>query len=196
MSSANWSTFNGKQDALVSGTNIKTINGNSVLGSGNLLLGAPLTRQEFSFSGAQTFTLSSTPSDIYAVFVDGQELNSSQYSFSGTTLTIADTLETNDKINILYTPASVGVLEYYTKAQIDSFLTNSNIESIIGQASGSISGYLSSTDWTTFNNKQNALTLTSNNFSGAATLVGSTLNIPNYEGFKFLVLECELNFLK
>lgn len=183
LSSANWSTFNGKQDALVSGTNIKTINGNSVLGSGNLLLGAPLTRQEFSFSGAQTFTLSSTPSDIYAVFVDGQELNSSQYSFSGTTLTIADTLETNDKINILYTPASVGVLEYYTKAQIDSFLTNSNIESIIGQASGSISGYLSSTDWTTFNNKQNALTLTSNNFSGAATLVGSTLNIPNYEGF-------------
>lgn len=30
------STWNGKQDALISGTNIKTINGNSVLGSGNL----------------------------------------------------------------------------------------------------------------------------------------------------------------
>jgi hypothetical protein len=36
LSSANWSTFNGKQDALVSGTNIKTINSTSLLGSGNI----------------------------------------------------------------------------------------------------------------------------------------------------------------
>lgn len=50
----------------------------------------------------------------------------------------------------------------------------------ITQASGSASGYLSSTDWTTFNNKQNAITLTTTGSSGAATLVGATLNIPNY----------------
>jgi hypothetical protein len=41
-------------------------------------------------------------------------------------------------------------------------------------------GKLSSTDWTTFNNKQNAITLTTTGTSGAATLVGATLNIPNY----------------
>ena len=41
-------------------------------------------------------------------------------------------------------------------------------------------GYLSSTDWTKFNNKQDALTLTTTGTSGAATLVGSTLNIPIY----------------
>jgi hypothetical protein len=35
----NFNTFNGKQAALVSGTNIKTINGNSLLGSGNLVVG-------------------------------------------------------------------------------------------------------------------------------------------------------------
>lgn len=35
---ASASTWNGKQDALVSGTNIKTINGSSVLGSGNLTI--------------------------------------------------------------------------------------------------------------------------------------------------------------
>lgn len=40
LSSANWSTFNGKQDALVSGTNIKTINSTSILGSGNLVVAA------------------------------------------------------------------------------------------------------------------------------------------------------------
>jgi hypothetical protein len=50
----------------------------------------------------------------------------------------------------------------------------------IQQASGSQNGFLSSTDWTTFNNKQNTLTLTTSGTSGAATLVGSTLNIPNY----------------
>jgi predicted heme/steroid binding protein len=50
----------------------------------------------------------------------------------------------------------------------------------ITQATSSTSGYLSSTDWNTFNNKQNALTLTTTGSSGAATLVGATLNIPNY----------------
>jgi hypothetical protein len=39
---------------------------------------------------------------------------------------------------------------------------------------------LSSTDWTTFNNKQNAITLTTTGSSGASTLVGATLNIPTY----------------
>jgi hypothetical protein len=36
LSSTDWSTFNGKQAALVSGTNIKTVNGTSLLGSGDL----------------------------------------------------------------------------------------------------------------------------------------------------------------
>jgi hypothetical protein len=40
LSSANWTTFNSKQDALVSGTNIKTINSTSILGSGNLVIAA------------------------------------------------------------------------------------------------------------------------------------------------------------
>jgi hypothetical protein len=36
LSSADWTTFNGKQAALVSGTNIKTVNGNSLVGSGDV----------------------------------------------------------------------------------------------------------------------------------------------------------------
>lgn len=51
----------------------------------------------------------------------------------------------------------------------------------IAQSSGSTNGYLSSTDWNTFNNKQNALTLTTTGTSGAATLVGGVLNIPQYQ---------------
>ena len=38
LSASDWIVFNEKQDALVSGTNIKTINGSSVLGSGNLVV--------------------------------------------------------------------------------------------------------------------------------------------------------------
>ena len=47
-------------------------------------------------------------------------------------------------------------------------------------ATTSVNGYLSSTDWTTFNNKQGTITLTTTGTSGAATLVGATLNIPQY----------------
>jgi hypothetical protein len=52
----------------------------------------------------------------------------------------------------------------------------------IPQSSALQDGYLSSTDWTVFNAKQNALTLTTTGTSGAATLVGATLNIPQYSG--------------
>jgi hypothetical protein len=42
LSTTDWSTFNSKQAALVSGTNIKTVNGNSLLGSGNVNIGPKL----------------------------------------------------------------------------------------------------------------------------------------------------------
>jgi hypothetical protein len=52
----------------------------------------------------------------------------------------------------------------------------------IPTASASNRGLLSSANWTTFNNKQDAITLTTTGTSGAATLVGSTLNVPQYAG--------------
>jgi hypothetical protein len=52
----------------------------------------------------------------------------------------------------------------------------------ITQSSGSQNGYLSSTDWTTFNSKQNAITLTTTGTTGAATFISDTLNIPQYQG--------------
>jgi hypothetical protein len=80
-----------------------------------------------------------------------------------------------------------------------SITNNTTIpELTINAASASVPGYLTSADWTTFNNKfafsdttslnlttrfaskQNNLTLTTTGTSGAATLVGATLNIPQY----------------
>jgi hypothetical protein len=58
--------------------------------------------------------------------------------------------------------------------------TSGTITIAIATASGSQNGLLSSTNWTTFNNKQNAISLTTTGTSGAATFVSNTLNIPNY----------------
>jgi len=49
-------------------------------------------------------------------------------------------------------------------------------------ASATNRGALSSADWTTFNNKQSAITLTTTGTSGAATFSSNTLNIPQYQG--------------
>ena len=56
LSSTDWNTFNSKQDLLTSGTNIKTINGLSVLGSGNLVVSASAagsnTQVQYNNSGS------------------------------------------------------------------------------------------------------------------------------------------------
>jgi hypothetical protein len=58
LSSADWSTFNGKQAALVSGTNIKSVNGTTLLGSGDLTtLGYTLSVQALTSSPADGATI-------------------------------------------------------------------------------------------------------------------------------------------
>jgi hypothetical protein len=49
-------------------------------------------------------------------------------------------------------------------------------------ATSSVNGYLTSANWTTFNDKQAPITLTTTGTSGAATFVSNTLNIPQYSG--------------
>jgi len=58
--------------------------------------------------------------------------------------------------------------------------SSGNITLNIPTASATNRGVLSTTDWSTFNNKQNKLKLTTNNTSGAATFSNDTLNIPTY----------------
>jgi hypothetical protein len=58
--------------------------------------------------------------------------------------------------------------------------SSGNITINIPTASATNRGALSAADWTTFNSKQGAITLTTTGTSGVSTLVGNTLNIPNY----------------
>lgn len=51
----------------------------------------------------------------------------------------------------------------------------------ISLATAGQSGYLSSTDWNNFNNKQNIVSLTTLGTSGASTFIANVLNIPQYQ---------------
>jgi ribosomal protein L35AE/L33A len=81
LSSANWTTFNSKQDALVSGTNIKTVNGTSLLGSGNITTGTgTVTSVGLSVSvAAFTLTAASNPITTSGTFTIGAAGDSTQY---------------------------------------------------------------------------------------------------------------------
>jgi len=78
-----------------------------------------------------------------------------------------------------YQPAGTYVTSITGTSPISS-TGSTSVAISIAQATTTTSGYLSSTDWNTFNNKQGAITLTTSGGSGAATLIGNTLNIPNY----------------
>lgn len=54
-------TVSGKQDALVSGTNIKTVNGYSILGSGNISVGGGAGVWNYT-EGTETLDISETSS--------------------------------------------------------------------------------------------------------------------------------------
>jgi hypothetical protein len=103
--------LSGKQDVLISGTNIKTLNGDSILGSGDIVVtggggGANSVNLRYEttwVSGTQQFT---TPTDYLSVsnvIVQGVSLSGSQYSLQGTNqVTILDTLNANDYVVIIY----------------------------------------------------------------------------------------------
>jgi hypothetical protein len=152
LSSTDWNTFNNKQAALT----LTTTNNSGA----STLVGATLNVPEYTLSGlggvptTRTITINGTTQDLSA----------------------------NRTYNV-GTVTSVGLTTSTTGVTIGSTpVTGSgNITIDIATASGSTIGLLSASDWTTFNNKQATITLTTSGSSGAATLVGSTLNIPQYQ---------------
>lgn len=87
----------------------------------------------------------------------------------------------SDWVNAAYTPG-IALTDISATSPVAYTINSGKAVISMPVANGTTNGYLSSSNWTTFNNKQNALTLTTTGTSGAATLVGSTLNIPQYSG--------------
>lgn len=90
LSSTDWSTFNNKQAALVSGTNIKTVNSTTLLGSGNLAVQDVLvsgtnikTINGSSILGAGNLVVSGTPAGAagYVQFNDGSAFSGSAFFY-------------------------------------------------------------------------------------------------------------------
>ena len=103
--------------------------------------------------------------------------------------TTASTLQTARTINgvsfdgsanITITANTTNALTINSPLTGTSFNGGSAVSIGIQTASATLSGSLSNIDWSIFNNKQNAISLTTNNSSGASTFVGNVLNIPNY----------------
>ncbi len=72
---------------------------------------------------------------------------------------------------VLTMNAATGSVNGYLSST--DFTTFNNKQNALSNASGSVSGILTSTDWTTFNNKQNALTLTTTGTSSGNRWHGS-----------------------
>lgn len=151
ISSATQTALDAKQNTLVSGTNIKTIEGQSILGSGNI----DLSKSDVGLGNVDNTSDADKPiSTATQTALDGKENTitagtTSQY-FRGD-----KTFQTLDK-------SAVGL---------------GNVDN-----TSDANKPVSTATQTALNAKQDTLTLTTTGTSGAATLVGSTLNIPQYSG--------------
>ena len=136
ISSTDWNTFNGKQAALVSGTSIKTVNGTTLLGSGDVGVGVTSvtgTAPVVSSGGATpaiSMAAATTSVSGYLTSTDWNTFNGKQAA--GT-----------------YVTSVSG-----TAPVVSSGGTAPAIS--MAAASTTVSGYLTSTDWNTFNGKQPA----------------------------------------
>lgn len=102
LTSTDWSTFNGKQAALVSGTNIKTINGSTLLGSGDLTVsasaGGATTQVQYNNAGALA--------------------GSADFTFNGTTLGVGATPVSTAWVKLGAATTAKAPLEFHTSAGV------------------------------------------------------------------------------
>ena len=185
LSSTDWTTFNGKQAALVSGTNIKTVGGATLLGSGDVgtiglayggtgATGAAGARTNLGATtvGSNVFTLTN-PSAITFPRFNADNTVSALDAATFRTAIGAGTSSTTGTVT------SVAALTLGTTGtDLSSSVANGSTTPVITlnvpTASGTVRGALSSTDWSTFNGKQAALVSGTNiKTVGGATLLGS-----------------------
>ncbi len=219
LSATNWTTFNNKQDELVSGTNIKTINGNSILGSGNLVVSGSANNNTITLTagtgltGGGSFTLNQSSDDTItfnnSITNNNQLTNGSNFitasssdtltnksgsnsqwtndagyitsaslptvndgeltiTVDGTATTFTANQSGNSSVSITTGGGSGTVTEVTANTPLSVTSGTSTPDLSIAQANTSTSGFLSSTDWNTFNNKG----------SGTVTGSGTALTLP------------------
>ncbi|MGL5752325.1 MAG: hypothetical protein ACRCXT_17450 [Paraclostridium sp.] len=177
------STWNGKQDVLVSGTNIKTINSLPLIGSGDLLFVDTVSNQ--IINGTKTFTISPTAPTPSAqdnstklattAYVDGKMvLGTAVNSTSGTSIDFTGIPSWAKKIKILFNKVSTnGASNMQIQIGGSGGIENSGYSSssaIVGATNSAI-GVTSLTGFVSFNNN------TANIYNGIYELINISGNI-------------------
>jgi hypothetical protein len=175
LSSTDWNTFNNKQPLITAGTTsqyyrgdktFQTLNTTAVTEGTNLyfttarVLATALT----GYTVGTNTALAATDTILGAFGKVQAQINSKG---SGTVTSVA--------------ALTLGTTGTDLSSTVANGTTTPVITLNVPTASATNRGALSSTDWSTFNGKQNAITLTTTGTSGAATFVGTTLNIPQYQ---------------
>jgi hypothetical protein len=188
LSSADWTTFNNKQAAgnYVTLDTYQTITASKTFSVGLSLASAGGTNQLTSFVNTDSIHSGSAGSNILGFnnsnniyFGKGSD-NGGIISWNNSEVRYYTLPNANGTIALVGGSGVGTVTSIATTGPITGGTITSTGTIGITQATASTDGYLSSTDWNTFNSKQGALTLTTTGTSGAATLVGTTLNIPQY----------------
>ena len=191
LTSTDWSTFNNKQTALTAGAGSGiSINGGTISATGlttsNLSSTAGITNAQLAGSIAAS-KLVGTDIATVGTITSG--------TWSGTTIAIANGGTGATTIAAARTNLGLGSAAYSSTSNFEVPLTFSSPLSrttntiSIPAATSSVNGYLSSTDWTTFNAKQNALTagtgvsITSNIVSVGQTV--TTTATPTFAGINY-----------
>jgi len=145
LTSTDWNTFNGKQAALVSGTNIKTVNSTSLLGSGDVSVGVT------SVSGT-TSRITST-GGVTPVIDLASGVATAGTTGSSTLIPVV-TIDTYGRVTGITTASNPqGTVTSVTGTAPVVSSGGATPAISMAAATTSVSGYLTSTDWNTFNGK-------------------------------------------
>ena len=180
-------TFFSGTDTISGSTDLVWDNTNKRLG---INVASPTVTLDISGSVKATALIKSGGTSAQILLADGTTTPTSTFQTAITLTTTGTTGSSTLVAGVLNVPtytfvSSVNAITLGTSGtDLTSTVANSTttptITLNVPTASATNRGALSSADWSTFNNKQATITLTTSGTSGAATLVGATLNIPNY----------------
>ena len=155
LSAADWSTFNGKQAALVSGTNIKTINGSSILGSGDLTVSGTVT----GFWAATVDKLTSTQASSSTTLGNVTQLVEAMVANGVYTVNCFVTFQsaaTTTGLNLGFTSPSGSICQLEVVVPITSTAAASQLRTIFPNAAATNTGNVIGTGVTAINSNHTA----------------------------------------
>ena len=135
---------------------VLTYESSSSLWKNKILPIGTLLTESFSYSGSQIITLLNNYSQVHSVSISGGGalLRDLEYTLiAPNQIDFGGRLEVNDYIIVQYSTTPVGIQPYYSQAQVDILVSKINIETVLGKASNTNNGYLSSSDWIEFKTK-------------------------------------------